>query len=359
VAEAAVQAAERIMMKGNEAVAAGAIAGGCRYFFAYPITPQNQIPEYMARHLPEVGGVFLQAESEIASINMVFGAAGAGGRAMTTSSGPGISLKQEGLSYIIGARLPCLIVNMVRGGPGLGNIASAQSDYWLATRGGGHGDGRCLVLAPASAQELYDMAYDAWPIAEKYRNPVLILADAMLGQMMEPVQLREPRTDFPQWDWSVGGPRHGRKPNLINSLYAVEEDLEEHNQELAAVYAQAAREITKWEEYGEPKPQLLLVSYGSSARVSQTAVDWAREQGLSVGLVRPQTLFPFPSEPVRQLAEGARHVLAVEMSMGQLVEDVRLAVEGRCPVSHFGRTGGMLTTPETLLAEMQRLLGAC
>ena len=345
---------DRILMKGNEAVAEGAIAGGCRYFFAYPITPQNQIPEYMARHLPEAGGLFLQAESEISAIQMAFGAAAAGGRVMTSSSGPGISLKQEGLSYLIGARLPVVVCNIARGGPGLGNIGPAQQDYFLATRGAGHGDGRCLVLAPHSVQELYDMAYEAFDIADEYRNPVMLLADAILGQMMEPLTAKERRTDSgPPKDWALGGPRDGREPRLANSLYAVEPELEENVRVIHETYLRAAAEITRWAEHGHEEPELLLVAYGTSARICQTVADWANAEGLRTRLFRPQTLFPFPSRRLGELGGQVRGILVVEMSTGQLIDDVRLAVEGACPVRHFGRTGGVLHSPEEVMEALR------
>ena len=345
---------DRVLMKGNEAVSEGAIAGGCRFFFAYPITPQNQIPEYMARHLPEVGGLFLQAESEIGAIQMAFGASAAGARVMTSSSGPGISLKQEGLSYLIGARLPVVVCDIARGGPGLGNIGPSQQDYYLATRVAGHGGGHCLVLAPASVQELYDMAYEAFDLADEYRNPVMILGDALLGQMMEPLTPKERRTDLgPAKDWAVGGPRHGRPARLANSLYAFEPDLEANCRAIQEAYDRAAAEITRWEEYGHDEPEVALVAYGTSARVSQTVADWANDEGLRVRLLRPQTLFPFPYAALKALGQRVRGVLVVEMSMGQLVDDVRLAVEGACPVRHFGRTGGVLHSPEEVLQELK------
>jgi len=292
---------ERQLITGNEAAAEGAIAGGCRYFFGYPITPQNRIPEYMSEHLPPIGGVYIQAESEVAAINMVYGAAATGAWAMTTSSSPGISLMQEGLSYMIGAELPCVLVNMVRGGPGLGNIAPAQSDYWLATRGAGHGDGRCLTFAPYSIQEVYDLTGQAFPIAQKYRNPVMILADAVLASMREPCVLRE-RLDPPEEkpSWAVSGDRKGRQRNIVNF----------------------------------------------SARICQTAIEHAAEAGVACRLIRPISLFPFPTEVIADWAQRVKKVLVVELSLGQFVEDVRLAIEGACPVELFGRTGGMMVTPE-------------
>ena len=349
---------ERQLLTGNEAAAEGAIAGGCRYFFGYPITPQNRIPEYMSEHLPEVGGVYLQAESELAAINMVYGAAATGAWAMTSSSSPGISLMQEGLSYMIGAELPCVVVNMVRGGPGLGNIAPAQSDYWLATRGAGHGDGQCLTLAPFSVQEVYDLTGEAFPMAQKYRNPVMILADGILASMREPCRLherREPPGQKPPW--AVGRGRESRERNIVNSLYIAPPALAAVNQRIADRYAQAAREDTRWEEYGADEPEILVCAYGISARVCQTAVARATAAGAPARLIRPISLFPFPSQVIRAWAERVKKVLVVELSMGQFVEDVRLAVEGACPVELLGRAGGVLITPEEVTDLLVTLAG--
>lgn len=338
---------ERKLLSGNEATAEGAIAAGCRYFFGYPITPQNKIPEYMSEHLPEIGGVYIQAESEVAAINMVYGAASTGAWVMTTSSSPGISLMQEGLSYMVGSELPCVVVNMVRGGPGLGNIGPAQSDYWLATRGAGHGDGRCLTFAPFSVQELYDWTGRAFSIAQKYRNPVMILADAVLANMIEPCHLRERREQPDQRpDWAVGGVREGRARNIINSLYVDLPEEEQVNLRIAQRYEQAAREQMHFVEYGPDEPQILVCAYGITARICQTAVQRATEAGVPTRLIRPISLFPFPAEAIRQWADRVREILVVELSMGQFVEDVRLAVEGRCPVELMSRTGGMMMTPE-------------
>lgn len=348
---------ERVLVKGNEAAAHGAIAGGCRHFFGYPITPQNQIPEFMAAHLPEVGGVYLQAESEVAAINMVMGAAATGVRVMTSSSGPGIALMQEGLSYVIGLELACVIVNVCRGGPGLGNIAAAQSDYFLSTRGAGHGDGSGLVYAPYSVQEMHDLTAGAFPVAERYRTPVTVLADGILGQMIEPCVLA-PWDDVPyeRGDWTIGGPRHGRERRILNSLYVDPEDLNAQNELIFGRYAQAAAEILAWEEYGHEEPDLLLCAYGICARVAETVVDRAQEQGLKVRLLRPITLLPFPNAALQEWAGRVKQMLVCELSMGQFVQDVRLAVEGRCPVHLQQRTGGVLLTPEMVLSEVQRLM---
>ncbi len=344
---------ERQLITGNEAAAEGAIAGGCRYFFGYPITPQNKIPEYMSEHLPRIGGVYVQAESEVAAINMLYGAAATGAWAMTTSSSPGISLMQEGLSYMIGAELPCVLVDMVRGGPGLGNIAPAQSDYWLATRGAGHGDGRCLTFAPASVQELYDLTGEAFPIAQKYRNPVMILADAVLASMREPCTLRE-RLDPPQEKppWAVGGARKGRQRNIINSLWTAPPVMEEVNLRVAQRYEQARQNELRWTEHGADDPEILVCAYGISARICQTAIEHAAEAGVACRLIRPISLFPFPVQVIADWAQRVNKVLVVELSLGQFIEDVRLAVEGACPVEFLGHTGGVLVTPEEVAARI-------
>ncbi|MCD6360216.1 MAG: 3-methyl-2-oxobutanoate dehydrogenase subunit VorB [Armatimonadetes bacterium] len=332
---------EAVLVNGNEATAEGAIAGGCRFFFGYPITPQNKIPEYMSEQLPLIGGTYLQAESEVAAINMVFGAASAGARVMTTSSSPGISLMQEGLSYMTGAELPCVLVNMVRGGPGLGNIGPAQSDYWLATRGCGHGDGRCITLTPSSVQELHDFTARAFEIADRYRNPTMVLADALLANMMEPCRML-PRRELPPPDrpWAVGPREDGRERNIVTSLYIDFDELEAVALRQEERYRQAAEEITEWDEYGDDEPELLVCAYGISARICETAVDEALAEGLRVRLINPKTVFPFPTAPIREWAERVAGVLVVELSMGQFIEDVKLAVEGRCPVQLIAHSGG-------------------
>ncbi len=343
-------------MRGNQAVAQGAIDAGCRYFFGYPITPQNEIPDYMALHLPEVGGVFLQAESEVAAINMVYGAAAAGKRAMTTSSSPGISLKQEGISYIAGAELPAVIVNIVRGGPGLGNIAPAQTDYFQAVKGGGHGDYRTLVLAPSSVQEMYEHTRLAFELADTYRGPVVVLGDAVLGQMMEPIvfpaEVVDPE-DLPEKPWATTGQHEGPK-RIINSLYIVPKDLEQTNLRIAKRYQEAEKEI-RFTHEGVEKGGVLLVAYGSAARVCQTALRLAEKKGLKAGLLRPITLFPFPEKALSEAATKAKAVLVVELSLGQMVEDVERAVAGRAPVHFFGRTAGVIPTPEEVLAAIEEV----
>lgn len=342
----------RVLVSGNEATAEGAIAGGCRHFFGYPITPQNQIPEYMSEHLPLIGGVYLQAESEVAAVNMVYGAAAAGARVMTTSSSPGISLMQEGMSYMLGAELPGVFVNMVRGGPGLGNIAAAQSDYWQSTRGAGHGDGRCITLTPYSVQELHDFTARAFEIADRYRNIVMVLADAVLATMMEPCELI-PRRELPppERDYAVGPhDRSQRDRNVINSLWIDFDVMEAVNLRIEERYRRAAAEITDWEEYGSDDPQVLLCAYGICARICESAVMRAAETGLRLRLIRPRTVFPFPSEPFRLWSERVSAALVVELSMGQFAEDVQLSVEGRCPVELLGRTGGNMPTVSDVLA---------
>ena len=349
---------KRVLMKGNEAASEGAIAGGCRYFFGYPITPQNEIPEYMARHLPDVGGVFVQAESEVAAINMVFGAAAAGARVMTSSSGPGISLMQEGLSYIIGARLPCVVIDMARGGPGLGNIATSQSDYWIATRGAGHGDGRCITLAPASLQELYDLTAEAFEIADRYRHPVMILGEAALGQMMEPVTLR-PRDQAvpPPKPWAVGGIREGRPQAVLNSLHAQPSDLERENQKLVELYEQVERELVRWEETGDDQPDVLLVAWGVVARSGQTAMERVAEAGIRARLFRPISLFPFPTARLRELSQTALNVLVVEACAGQMIDDVHIAVGDRSNVTLMRKLGGLTVTPEEIAVRLREVAG--
>nr|MDD6336623.1 3-methyl-2-oxobutanoate dehydrogenase subunit VorB [bacterium] len=351
----------RILMKGNEAIAEAAIQAGCRFFFGYPITPQNQIPEYMSRRLPQVGGCYIQSESELAAINMVYGAAGAGARCMTSSSSPGISLKQEGISYIAGAELPCLIVNMMRGGPGLGGIQPSQADYFQATRGGGNGDYRLIVLAPGSVQEAATLTGKAFDLADEYRMPVMMLGDGFLGQMMEPVEIPEgvDLKDLPAKPWAAQGwtPGCGRERAVINSLYLDPASLEKHNQHLQEKYdIISAKEASAVCEYTEDA-EIILTAYGTMARIVKSAVQLARKEGIKAGLIRPVTLWPFPNAAFNKVLEGGntKVILTVEMSMGQMVEDVRLAVEGRVPTPFYGRTGGMVPSTEDVLAEIRRL----
>ena len=341
------------LMKGNEAIAEAAVRGGCRAFFGYPITPQNEIPEYMSWRLFEVSGTYVQAESEVAAINMVYGAAGAGARAMTSSSSPGISLKQEGISYICCSRLPCVIVNMVRGGPGLGGIQPAQSDYFQATKGGGHGDYHMLVYGPASVQECVNIMYDAFDKADKYRVPVMILGDGMLGQIMEPVELPEFKdlSKLPRKNWATYGDGTGEKRNIINSLLIEPDELEAHNKLLADTYAEMARNETMCEEYLCDDAEIVLTAYGTVARIAKSAVNILREQGKKVGLLRPITLYPFPNDAFRKVAEQdcVKEFVCTELSMGQMIEDVKLATGMLKPVHFYGRCGGNVMTPEDLV----------
>jgi len=348
---------ERILMRGNEACAQAALDAGCRAFFGYPITPQNQVPDYFAAHMTEVGGVFLQAESETAAINMVYGAASAGVRVMTASSSPGISLKQEGISYLAESELPCVIVNVMRGGSGLGNIAPAQADYFQAVKGGGHGDYRTLVLAPWSVQEFYDLTRESFEIADRYRNPALVLADALLGQMMEPIVIPDDVVDptsLPRKPWATDGAQ-GRPRNIINSLYIEALDLEEVNLRIQARYDEAAKNEIRFAEENLDDADYAVLAYGTAARVAVTAVDHARQRGIRAGMFRPISLYPFPSREIAALAERVKAILVVELSLGQLVEDVRLAVEGRCPVRLLGRSGGIVMTPEDVLESIAKL----
>ncbi len=346
------------LMKGNEALAEAAIRADIDAYFGYPITPQSEVIEYLMREVPnrkDKKTVVLQAESEIASINMVYGAAGAGARVMTSSSSPGISLMQEGISYIASAQLPCLIVNVVRGGPGLGTIQPSQGDYFQATKGGGHGDYHLIVLAPASVQEMADFVFDAFRLAEKYRNPAMILADGALGQMMEKVILPPdgglPKNPKP---WATTGKTKDRDHNIITSLFIQPEEMEKVNLQLQKKYAEMQREV-RWEEFQTDDAEILLVAFGLSARICQKVVDLGREKGIKLGLLRPITLYPFPYKRIAELAERVEFILDVEMNAGQMVEDVRLAVEGKVPVYFKGRMGGMISTPEEILSEVEAI----
>ncbi len=344
-------AGARVLMKGNEAIAEAAIRAGCRAYFGYPITPQTELAEYMARHLPRAGGVFLQAESEVAAINMVYGASGAGVRVMTSTSSPGFSLMLEGLSYLVGARLPCVVVNVMRGGPGLGNIAPAQSDYAVMTRALGHGDSHGIVLAPATVQEAVDLVRLAFELTERYRLPVLLAADGLLGQMMEPVVLPDPVPPPPPPPWATTG--GGRR--RISSIYLQPEDLEAHVRDLVAVYEAIARPEARAEAYRLDDAEVGVVAYGTAARIARAAVDRARDDGLRAGLLRPLTLWPFPTAA---FARPVARWLVVELSAGQMLDDVRLAVAGRAPVAWYGRAGGAVPTPVEVLAAIRRVLRA-
>lgn len=342
-------------MKGNEAIVKGAIAAGCRGFFGYPITPQNEVPEYMSALMPKVGGVFLQAESEVAAINMVYGAASTGARVMTSSSSPGISLKQEGISYIAAAELPCVIVNMQRGGPGLGNIAPAQGDYFQTVKGGGHGDYRLLTLAPWSVTECYEFVALAFDLADKYRNPAMILADGLVGQMIEPCEMREIKPLQVEKPWAVSGAK-GREKNVLNTLWMVPSVMEELALKMQAKYREAEKNEVRFHEYKTEDAELLLVAYGSTARICKSVVDAAREEGLKVGLFRPISLFPYPSRQIRAHADAGKRFLVVEMSTGQMVEDVRLAVEGTAEVGFYGRCSGIVPTVEEIFEKVKSVL---
>ena len=346
--------AETILVKGNEAIAMGAIAAGCRYYFGYPITPQNDIPEYMSRHLPEVGGVFIQAESEIASVNMMLGACATGARAMTSSSSPGISLKQEGISYLCGSQIPGVIVNMSRSGPGLGGISPSQGDYFQATRGGGHGDYRTIVLAPHSVQENYDLTMKAFDLADKYRNPVMILGDSLLGQMKEPLVKRKYRKREFEKDWALTGAA-GREKRLLKSLYLSEGELTQHNWMLHRKYRKMKREIMFETQYIEDAA-LVVVGFGSVARILKSAVFMAREKGMKIGLFRPITLFPFPSAALEKVAQKVKNFMALELNTGQMVEDLKLAVgTAGVQVDFYGRPPGSIPSPDELFREIRKI----
>jgi len=345
----------KILLSGNEALAEAAVRAGCKRYFGYPITPQNEIPEYMSRRLPEVGGTFVQAESEIAAINMVFGASAVGDRAMTSSSSPGISLMQETLSYLAAAELPAVIVNMQRGGPGLGNIAPSQADYFQAVKGGGHGDYKLLVYAPASLQEVVNLTVLAFEKADEYRTPVMILGDGVIGQMMEPVELPEITPKRIEKPWALTG-AEGRPGNVIRSLFMLPgEDgmLERHNYKLKIKYDRMKENEVMHESVHMEDAEIAIVAFGTAARIARTAVSIARSQGIKVGLIRPITLFPFPEEVIAAAAERVEHILVAEMNMGQMVEDVRLAVNGRTGVSFYGRPGGAVLTVEDIVSALQ------
>lgn len=347
----------KVLMKGNEALAEAAIRAGCHHFFGYPITPQTELAAYMAKRMPKIGGTYLQAESEVAAINMVLGASAAGIRAMTSSSSPGVSLKSEGISYMAGSDLPALIINVQRGGPGLGGIQPSQSDYWQATKAGGHGDYQILVFAPSTVQEMVDLVSDAFDLADQYRMPSMILADGMLGQMMEPVTLPEERDTAPiEKPWAACGHEKKREHNIINSLYLTPDKLEDLVVERYKRYEIVKQKEQRAEEYLTADAEVCVVAYGASARVARSAVNQLREQGKKVGLIRPITLWPFPVDVLKKAAGHVKKMLVVEMSMGQMVDDVKLAVDCKVPVSFFGRTGGMIPTPAEVRAQTEKLL---
>ena len=346
--------AERILMKGNEAIAEAAIRAGCRHYFGYPITPQTEIAAYMAKKMPKIGGVFLQAESEIASINMVYGAAAAGVRVMTSSSSPGISLKAEGLSYIAGSDIPALVVNVQRGGPGLGGIQPSQSDYFQATKGGGHGDYRMIVLAPASVQEMASLTIKGFDLADKYLMTSMILADGTIGQMMEPISFED--AEIKQYDkpWALTGTKCQRKHNIVNSLYLKPDELEVKNLERYERYKIVEENEALWEEYMMEDAEYCVVAFGIASRVAKNAVVAARAEGIKVGLIRPITLWPFPKDAMLKAADKVKHFVCVELNMGQMIEDVKLYTQCKRPVSLCSRCGGMIPSPDEVLEAIRK-----
>ena len=346
----------RTLMKGNEAMATAAIAAGCKCFFGYPITPQNEIPEFMSKAMYESGGAFVQAESEIAAINMVYGAGGAGVRAMTSSSSPGIALKQEGISYLAGAEVPAVILNVMRGGPGLGSIQPAQSDYNMMTRGGGDGDYNCPILAPANLQEAADMIMEAFDLADHYRTPVYVAADGFIGQMMEPVEIiYKPKYELKDKTWATNGTRGKREKNIVNSLYLEPELLYKHNIHLQEKYAEIKEKEARAEKYKADDAELLFVSYGTMSRVVRGVVDKLREEGKKVGMIRPQTLWPFPVKAFDN--PNCKMYVSIEMSMGQMVDDIKLACECKVPVKFYGKAGGLVPTSHEIIDNVRGFAG--
>ncbi len=341
--------ADKVLMKGNEAIAEAAIKAGCMHYFGYPITPQTEIAAYMAKRMPKIGGCFLQAESEIAAINMVYGVASTGHRVMTSSSSPGVSLKGEGLSYLAGADLPSLIVNVQRGGPGLGGIQPSQSDYFQATKSGGHGDFRMLVLAPASVQEMADLTVKGFELADKYRMTAMILADGTMGQMMEPVSLDFEIKEAPEKPWATTGTKLEREHNIVNSLFLSPEKLEEENFKRFERYKYIEENEAMYEEYMMDDAEICIAAFGIAARVAKNAINEARSMGIKVGLIRPITLWPFPVAPFKKAADKVKEIISVELSMGQMIEDVKLASECKVPVTLCNRVGGMIPSPEQVL----------
>ena len=342
--------AEKVLMKGNEAIAEAAICAGCRHYFGYPITPQTEIAAYMAKKMPKIGGCFLQAESEVAAINMVYGVSATGKRVMTSSSSPGISLKAEGLSYMAGADLPCLIVNVQRGGPGLGGIQPSQSDYFQATRGGGHGDYRMIVLAPASVQEMASLTVKGFDLADKYRMTAMILADGTMGQMMEPVSLDFPAPEEVEKPWATNGTKMAREHNVVNSLFLQPDALEKTNFERYERYAYIEQNEAMYEEYLMEDAEICVTAFGIASRVAKNAINEARKMGIKVGMIRPITLWPFPVAPFKAAADKVKSFISVELSMGQMIEDIKLATDCKKPVTLCNRAGGIIPSPEEVLA---------
>jgi len=348
----------KMLMKGNEALALAAIKAGCKHYFGYPITPQNEITEYMARELPKADGIFLQSESELAAINMVFGASAAGSRVMTSSSSPGIALMQEGISGLAAAELPCVIVNVQRGGPGIGGIQPSQADYYQMTRGGGNGDYSILALAPATVQESTEMIREAFELADKYRSPVFIVSDGMLGQMMEPVEYDDTSPPVTvEKPWAVTGHGGKRKPNTVKTLALDPMVLEKMNLSRQKKYAKIIASEIQYENYQLENAEIVLCAYGSTARIAKNAIEFLKQEGITAGLIRPQTLWPFPVTPFQNLPPKCKKVLCVEMSCGQMIDDVRLSINGRLPVEFFGRTGGVIPAPREIVEHVKLLLG--
>jgi len=345
--------AQRVLMKGNEAIAEAAIRAGCRHYFGYPITPQTEIAAYMAKKMPKIGGVFLQAESEIASINMVYGAAATGTRVMTSSSSPGISLKAEGLSYIAGSDVPALVVNVQRGGPGLGGIQPSQSDYFQATKGGGHGDYRMIVLAPASVQEMASLTIKGFNLADKYLMTSMILADGTIGQMMEPISFEDAEVEVYEKPWALTGTEGKRTHNIVNSLYLKPDELEKKNFERYERYRKVEENEPMWEEYMMEDAEICVVAFGIASRVAKNAIVAARAEGIKVGLIRPITLWPFPVKPLAAAADKVKAFISVELNMGQMIEDVKLATSCKRPVTLCNRAGGMIPSPEQVLESIR------
>ena len=346
--------AERVLMKGNEAIAEAAIRAGCRHYFGYPITPQTEIAAYMAKKMPKIGGVFLQAESEVASINMVYGAAAAGMRVMTSSSSPGISLKAEGLSYIAGSDVPALVVNVQRGGPGLGGIQPSQSDYFQATKGGGHGDYRMIVLAPASVQEMASLTIKGFDLADKYLMTSMILADGTIGQMMEPISFEDAEVNEYEKPWALTGTNCARKHNIINSLYLKPDELEVKNFDRYERYKVVEEKEAMWEEYMMEDAELCVVAFGIASRVAKNAVVAARNEGIKVGLIRPITLWPFPKDALMAAADKVKGFISVELNMGQMIEDIKLYTHSKKPVALCNRCGGMIPSPDEVLESIRK-----
>ena len=348
----------KVLMKGNEAIAVASVLGGCDAFFGYPITPQNEIPEFLSKYMKKHGKVFVQAESEIASINMVYGAAGAGARVMTSSSSPGIALMQEGITYIAGAELPCVIVNVMRGGPGLGGIQPAQSDYYQITRGGGNGDYNVISYAPENLQETVDIIKTAFDVADYYRNPVMVAVDGLIGQMMEPVDLDRAvkKRNLEPKNWAASGDHTGKDRRIVTSLYLDPKELEDHNLKLYRKYKDIEKNEQMFELINAKDAEFLIVAYGTMARICRSAIEGLREEGIKVGMIRPITIWPFPVDAFKNLPDSLKEILVCELSLGQMIDDVKIAVEGRYPISFFGRTGGMIPEPEDIMRAIKNMI---